>query len=380
MKIGLPGGERYWCEKCPDIPEEAVYLDNSKCRTIGCKKVAIWAPIGTRDNRLCGPCHKKLPEEEQKAYEDVMSKRCKTCEKARATFAKVPEGKTYAYVRPTHCGPCVRELPDANEYENVCAKRCETCEKTRAHFAKVPEGKTYAYVRPTYCRSCVENLSDADEYENVCAKRCEECVLLNEKTQANYAEDFTGYPARFCGRHAPAHFVHINSKPCPRCPRNNVINKNKPSGVCAYCDQNGYQKQYENAVLDRLKETYNVDDQHPVYVDGRSSPLHYIDGTIVSDTIVIAIEVDEPSHHHDKEADDRRMNICSEYLTKKHQKPVAWIRIDPYIYGGKKKHDGDQFGERATTERNRIVDKAVAKIDELIDEPESGVFYFCLKT
>ena len=379
MKIGLPGGEPYWCEKCPDIPEDAVYLDNSRCQTVGCNKSAHWAPIGTRDDRLCGPCHKKLPKEDQKKYENVHGKRCETCEKARAYFAKVPEGKTYIDVRPTHCRKCVEKFQDADEYEDVSNKRCETCNKTQAYFAKVPEGKTYTEIPPTHCGKCVEKLSDANEYEDVCNKRCEECVLLNEKTRAMYAEDFTGYPRRFCGRHAPAHFVNITMKPCPECPRNNTIKKNKSSGLCAYCDPNGRQKRYEIAVLDYLKESYDVDEQYPVYVDGRSRPF-FIDGIIVFDAVVIALEVDEPGGHHEKEADDRRMNICSEYLFEKHSKPVAWIRIDPYVYGGKKKHDGDQFGERATTERNRIVGKAVTKIDELIEEPKGGVFYFCSKT
>jgi len=424
MKIGFSGGEPYWCERCPDIPEDAVYLDNTVCRTVGCKKRAIWAPIGTRDDRLCGPCHKKLPEEDQKKYEDVMSKRCETCEKARAifakvsegksyadvrpthckkcvenlsdadeykdvsnkrcetckkaqpVFAKVPEGKTYADIRPTHCKKCIENLTDANEYENVCAKRCETCKKAQALFAKVPEGKSYTEISPTHCGTCVQELSDANEYENVVSKRCEECVLLNEKTVAHYAEDFTGYPRRFCARHAPMHFVCVTMKPCPRCPRNNVIAKNKPSGVCVYCDPNGHQKKYEIAVLDYLKETYDVDKQYPVYVNGRSAPVARIDGIIVSDAITIAIEVDEPGAHCDKEADDRRMNICSEYLTKEYSKPVAWIRINPYIYGGKKNHDGKQFGERAKAKRLEIVDKAAAKIDELIKEPKGDVFRF----
>jgi hypothetical protein len=168
------------------------------------------------------------------------------------------------------------------------------------------------------------------------------------------------------------------------CTRNNIIGKSKPGGQCALCGQNGYARSYEIAVLDRLRVKYGITDQYKIYdaVDvverKRSRYLHAIDGVILFDGIVIAIEVDEKGSHHQKEDDERRMRICDEYLKEEHGVDVAWIRIAPNIRGGKKVlGDGNnQFSEKAIAIREEIVDRADAAIEKLIENPESGVFKF----
>jgi hypothetical protein len=343
MKIGYPGGEPFWCEECPDIPPEAVYLNNSHCRVKGCNGTTVWALIGTRDDGLCGPHHKKLSEEEQASYKDVKSKRCECdgCDN-RAINAIVPEGETYKTTSPTHCGDCVKKLPKEEQrtYENVVSKRCER----------------------------------------------DEC-----KKQARYAEDFKGFPVKFCGQHAPTHFVHTSMKPCrgtddgTGCPRDNTIDKRKSESRCAWCDPNGNAKKYEIAVLDRLKELgYGFTCQYKIYdaVDVskrvRRDRIFQIDGVILFDGIVVAIEVDEKGGHHQDEADERRMCICDEYLVEEHGVDVAWIRIVPNVMGGEKVlgKGNDQFGEKAVKIREEIVDVAAAQIEKLLENPASGEFYF----
>ena len=106
--------------------------------------------------------------------------------------------------------------------------------------------------------------------------------------------------------------------------------------------------------------------------------LHSIDGVILFDGIVVAIEADEKGSHHQKEADERRMRICDEYLKEEHGVDVAWVRIVPNIMGGKKVlGDGnDQFGDKAVAIRKKIVDVAAATIEEILENPVSGVFRF----
>jgi hypothetical protein len=391
MKRGIPGGIRQWCEECPNVPPEARYLNNTVCRVRGCKGTTLWALVGTRDDGLCGHHHKKLPEEEQALYEDVLNKRC-ACGNF-AVHAIVSKGKTHKTTSPTHCGPCVTDLPveEREKYVDVVSKRCE-CDGcgNRAINAIVLEGETYKTTSPTHCGKCVKKLpkEDCEKYEDVCNKRCEHDGC---KTRPSYAEDFKGFPRRFCASHAPTHFVCTSMKPCrgpgdgTGCPRNGTIHKNKSGGQCVWCDPNGNAKRYEIAVLDRLKELgYDFMEQYKIYdaVDVaqrvRSRFIHSIDGIILFDGIVIAIEVDEKGSHHQEEADERRMRICEEYLEEEHGVGVAWIRIVPNITGGKKVlGDGcEQFGEKAVKIREKIVDEAAATIEKLLENPESGEFYF----
>jgi hypothetical protein len=398
MKIGYSDGERYWCEECPDIPLEAVYLANSRCRVKGCNGHTVWALNGTRDDGLCGPHHKKLPVEEQTLYCDVISKRCERdrCEN-RAYNAIVPEGKTRETTRPTHCGPCVKAFPEEEreKYVDVSHKRCERdgCGNFAIN-AIVPEGKTRETTRPTHCGPCMKALLPEEErkkYENVVSKRCE-CDGCEKF--ASYAKDFKGFPAKFCAPHAPTHFVHTSHKLCrgPRdgigCPRDNTIEKNKSGGQCAWCDKNSNARRYELAVLDRLAVKYDFEGQYKIYdavnvADRkRSTHLHAIDGVILFDAIVVAIEVDELGGHHQEEADECRERICEEYLKEEHGVDVAWIRIVPNIMGGKKVlgDEKDQFGEKAVAIREKIVDLAAAQIEKLRANPESDVFRFDQKS
>jgi hypothetical protein len=169
------------------------------------------------------------------------------------------------------------------------------------------------------------------------------------------------------------------------CPRNGTIMKNKSGGRCAWCDPNGRAKKYEVAVLDRLKEMYSFEDQYKIYdaVDVaqrvRRDPIYKIDGVILFDGIVVAIEVDENGHsRYTEEVEERRMRICDEYLEEEHGADVAWIRIVPNITGGKKVlgADKDQFGEKGRAIRDEIVDVAAAAIEKLLENPVSGVFPF----
>jgi hypothetical protein len=410
------------------------YLNNSVCFTPGCNKRSIWAPVGTRDNRICGSCRNKLPEEKRILYKNVYAKMCEACKDAQPNFAIVLTGESYKTSLPTHCGKCIKRLPEEerSKYEDVTHKRCEACDKNQPSQAIVSQDKSRQTSVPTHCRTCVEKLSENDriKYENVHNKRCEVCdnavptfaiVFPGEsytttvpthcgkctkklpketrdkyedvankrcevcyKTQATYAEDFKGYPKRFCGRHAPTHFVHMGMKPCSgsdgnECPRNNIIGKYKPSSLCSWCDPISNLKRYEIAVLDRFKElNYDIINQYPVYVSGRTIPMHKIDGILIYDDIVFAIEVDEKGGHHREEDDGRRMRTCDDYLKTQHDVPVAWIRIIPNIRGGSRVlgKGCDQFGDKAVAKRNEIINFAANKIDELLTTPESGVFYF----
>ncbi|AGE56385.1 hypothetical protein PBCVNEJV1_671R [Paramecium bursaria Chlorella virus NE-JV-1] len=332
MKIGLPGGEKYWCEKCADVPPEAVHLDNSVCRTPGCKNVSLYTNNGTRDNKICGECRdnsKIVPEDEKNKYKDVVHPKCLMCEKTRPVFAIVPEGKTYRDVQPVLCGECVGKLPKDEQikYKNVVNPRCQHdgCDVT-----------------------------------------------------AHYAEDFTGFPRRYCALHAPIGFVDIGKKLCAKC-ETNTIKKNKVPGVCARCDPKSNYAKYENAVLDILKEKYEIVTQFPVYGEGRTKYPLRLDGAVFKDDVIVAIEVDEKTGHNSakaKELDAARMKVCNAYFEKKYSLPVAWIRIVPDISDKSLGKDKDQFGDIASNIRCEIVDRAMAKIDELLQNPASGVFYF----
>ncbi|AGE56312.1 hypothetical protein PBCVNEJV1_478R [Paramecium bursaria Chlorella virus NE-JV-1] len=97
------------------------------------------------------------------------------------------------------------------------------------------------------------------------------------------------------------------------------------------------------------------------------------------DDVIVAIEVDEKGGHNSekaKELDEARMIVCDAYFEKKYSLPVAWIRIVPDISDKSLGKDKDQFGAIAKKIRSEIVKRAMAKIDDLLKNPESGVFYF----
>jgi hypothetical protein len=361
-----------------------MYLDNAYCCTPGCKTKSLYTNDGTRDNRICGDCKKKLPKEEQKKYENVVDKKCETCKKQHPSFAFVPNGMKFKDMKATHCGTCVKNLPDEEreKFEDVSNKRCETCNNRHPSFAIVEYAneKTYKTTPATHCGSCVKNLPDEEreKFENVANKRCEEdgCEI-----RAYYAESYMRHLVKFCGKHAPRDFVDVNKKPCPGidgkgCPRTGTIHGYKPSGLCAWCDPDGRTKRFELAVLNYLKLKYDIDDQYPIDAYERKR-THLIDGVILFDGVIIAIEVDEKSGHKDDEADERRMIVCEDYLEEEHGVPVAWIRIVPDIRGGKRiLGEGGQFSEKAIAIREEILNRVLVKINELLKNPASGVFYF----
>jgi hypothetical protein len=391
LKFGFRGGDRQWCEKCEDVPADAAYLDNSICCTPECTNKSLYTNDGTRDNRICGKCKKVLPKEVQATYENVVNPKCVVCKKQFPGQAIVPEGETYETTQPTHCGKCVDKLPEdeRDKYEDVNAKRCIVCKEHQPSKAIVPEGDTRETTQATHCGPCVEALPEDERktYEDVKHERCEEDGC---ETRATYAEDYAGFPAKFCGYHGPRNFVHTGKKPCPGadeegrpraegigCPRAGTILKGKSSELCAWCDPKGHTKQFEDAVLNQLKEMkYGVDDQYEIDAYGRKR-AHFIDGVILFDGVVVAIEVDEKSGHKDKDEDERRMIVCEEFLEEQHGVPVAWVRIVPDISGGKRVlGKGVQFGEKAIAIRRAIVHKAAATIDDILENPRSGVFYF----
>ncbi|AGE56209.1 hypothetical protein PBCVNEJV1_176L [Paramecium bursaria Chlorella virus NE-JV-1] len=97
------------------------------------------------------------------------------------------------------------------------------------------------------------------------------------------------------------------------------------------------------------------------------------------DDVIVAIEVDEKTGHNSakaKKLDAARMLVCDKYFEKKYSLPVAWIRIVPDISDTSLGKDKDQFGATAVKIRRDIVDRAMAKIDDLLKNPASGVFYF----
>jgi hypothetical protein len=71
------------------------------------------------------------------------------------------------------------------------------------------------------------------------------------------------------------------------------------------------------------------------------------------------------------------MIVCEDYLEEEHGVPVAWIRIVPDIRGGKRiLGEGGQFSEKAIAIREEILNRVLVKINELLKNPASGVFYF----
>jgi hypothetical protein len=135
-------------------------------------------------------------------------------------------------------------------------------------------------------------------------------------------------------------------------------------------------------VLDQLKEMkYDVDDQYEIDAYGRKR-AHFIDGVILFDGVVVAVEVDEQRHSRYTDEDEkRRMIACEEFLEEQHGVPVAWVRIVPDISGGKRVlGEGVQFSEKAVAIRRAIVHKATVAIDKILENPESGVFYFDQKS
>jgi hypothetical protein len=127
---------------------------------------------------------------------------------------------------------------------------------------------------------------------------------------------------------------------------------------------------------------YKIYDAVDVSKRVRRDRIFQIDGVILFDGIVVAIEVDEKGGHHQEEADKRREKISDEYLKEEHGVDVAWIRIVPNIMGGKKVlgDEKDQFGEKAVAIREKIVDLAAAKIEKLLENPESDTFPFDQKS
>ncbi|AGE56311.1 hypothetical protein PBCVNEJV1_476R [Paramecium bursaria Chlorella virus NE-JV-1] len=156
MKLGLPGGGRYWCEKCTDLPPEAVYLDNALCCTLGCKKDAVFTNNGTRDDRICGECRNKLLEDEKNKYKDVVHPKCLTCEKTRPSHAIVPEGKTYKDVRPVLCEECVKKLPK-DEQNKVRKRRVRETAANARRCSPVTRSSPKERRTKTCNRCCAKN-------------------------------------------------------------------------------------------------------------------------------------------------------------------------------------------------------------------------------
>ena len=366
MKIGLPEGERLWCERCPNVPEDAVYLDNRTCCMIGCSKRGIWSSDGTRNNRVCG-----LHKIEGKLYTDVVNKKC-------------PCGKTSIY-----------NFPDENQ--PIACKKCKKEGMVDVSHKRCPCGKTliYNYVnetRPVACKICKKegminvvssrcscdntmNFNYPGEIRAVACSGCKKEGMIDIK----HAKCFCGKQACFnhpweksgiaCADCKKDDMIDVVNKIFPgysgnECPVRSYLNRGFT--LCPACDpdpkRTQHRKKFEDAFFKYAMGKIDINKREfHVRFDQKetSKKCARVDGIVFRENVIVCIEIDENGHNNDSYVcDESRMHLVTgELLHKFPYHDVAWIRVNPTIPNVK-----NQWSKKTITLREKLFDRTIVEI------------------
>jgi hypothetical protein len=370
MNRGYRGGNPFWCKKCPEVPGDAVYLNNAICCIDGCSKPASWSPDGTRDNRVCGPHRDKTRKDE---YINVVTLRC-------------PCGKCMIYnypgeTRGVACKDCKKEgMENVNSPKCPCGKRmnfnypgetigvaCSKCKKegmVNVTGKLCPCGKHMSYnflgeKRPIACKDCAK-----EGMVNVVAKLCP----CGKHMSYNYPSEAVGIACKDCKKEGMEDVV---SKLCQgyngvACPVRTYIGRS--TAYCASCDPDPKRalsrKKFEDAFfkfvggkIDLKKREFRVDYDRTE----TTKKFARVDGIVFRDHLIVCIEVDENGHSDDSYVcDESRMHLVTgELLQKYHGHDVAWIRVNPTI-----PDLANQWTKKANATRNKLFERTIVAVNE----------------
>jgi hypothetical protein len=256
------------------------------------------------------------------------------------------------------CGTC----PDKpNEAVDVTNKKC-MCGKARPSFALLGEP-------PLWCSEC-----KLQEAVDIKSKKCK-CG----KSQPNYG--FPGKKAEWCGKcpDKPDDVVNIVSKLCPgydgvSCPVRTQLAPGK--AYCLSCDPD------ESRRLPRKKDEHAFFcflEKHDIQVTQREYRIDYkcvetpkshafIDGVVITQDIVLCLEVDEDAHRN-YSCDKARTHLAStELLLAFPQHHIAWIRVNPTI-------GNFDRSDKALKIRDERYFEPVLSIRDLIQNPRTEIIY-----
>ncbi|AGE50004.1 hypothetical protein PBCVCan184_926L [Paramecium bursaria Chlorella virus Can18-4] len=347
MKIGLPGGKRYFCEKCPGIPSNAVYIDNSYCHIKNCKKRAFWTSDGTRNNRVCS-----FHRDPKKTYEDVISPKC-PCGK-RPNFGYPGE------LLPISCNKCKKD-----GMIDVKNKKC-SCGKS-------PKFNYLGETRGIACAECKTN-----DMIDVVNKKCP----CGKRMLYNYPEEKYGIACATCKKNG---MIDVINPTCPgyngvKCPvRTQLTNGHKYCIVCdpddtrritRKIDEEAFFSFLDNNGISITQREYRIDYK---CIDTNKSHS-FIDGIIISKDIVVCLEVDEEAHqHYDPTCEEARLNNASAELRLQYPNHyISWVRINPNILTKNGKRDRSLKAKSIRDCRHK---KALYIIKNVLENPNDSINY-----
>ncbi|AGE49155.1 hypothetical protein ATCVBr0604L_415L [Acanthocystis turfacea Chlorella virus Br0604L] len=337
--FGIFYGKPTHCKNCktPDMRD----VVNTTCL---CGKRPYFGLLAGKPTH-CSTC--KTPD-----MINVVSKSC-ACGK-RAGFGIIA-GK------PTHCSTC--KTPDLRD---VVHKRCPC--GNRPSFGLV-DGK------PTHCKTCkTSNMKDVVSRKCQCAK------------QPSFGFEI-GKPTH-CTECKTDDMINVISKRCPgysgnECPTNYMLAPGRD--YCLSCDPD------ESRRLDRKRDEaafFHFLLSNNIDVTTREFTIDYrcintdkmrahIDGIIITNDIVICLELDEDAHSsYDKKCEEARMhNVSAELRLAYPDHCIAWVRVNPHIV----KHGKREVSRKATQVRNRRHQESVSLINSILNEPRDCIEYIGYK-
>ena len=334
------------CSTCKD---ENMIMKDIKCISCGIKK-PIYGKKGEQKTH-CKGC-------KDDDMIDVINKMCIKCNTKRATF-----GITYG--NPITCNTCKSE-----NMVDVLNKRCIVCKDTRPCYALEGMKRSHCFKCKTpdmvnvlhYMRCKSDNCNKNGNYAlpgmapQFCylhkqngmiskpRKRCSGNDIEECKEMATHGN---GRPLH-CEYHASDDEYNLAERPCNRCSRYDILNKD---GICiSYCSPDEkfnyikkYEKIHENDICKLLKN--NIDNLPNVLQTWQDE---IIDATCTKrrpdfayhcGKYIIFIEVDENQHKSYKncgttideiiKGENRRMFEISQIFQ---GLPTIWIRYNPHNY------------------------------------------------
>ena len=301
---GIPGKQSTRCKTHAENGMEDV--KHKKCEHIGCTKRPYFGIPGGKPMRC------KIHADDN--MKNISSKRCEHmgCNKFPAYGISVG--------RPLRC------KMHAGDMENVIHKRCEHPGCTKQPVYGIPGD------RPTKCQTHA-----TDGMRNIVSKQCNHLGCTKQPVYGIPGDR----PTR-CKTHADDDMEDIMNRRCPgyggfECPV--ICRLMDGKDYCLSCDpdqnRHAIKKKDEYAFFKFLNkhnilvtaQQYRVD-----YKCVKTSKSHaFIDGVIVTPTVVILLEVDENGHqHYDKECDKARTQWVSEEILLAYPKhELAWVRVNP---------------------------------------------------
>lgn len=264
---GLPGGKPLWCKDCPDKPDNAINITNTKTKKCKCGRQPRFG-LSREKAEWCSECK---PEDAV----NIVDKKC-VCGN-RPSFGFL-DGKA------EWCKDC---KPDGAV--NVVSKKCPC--------GKQPSLGLPGDTRRIWCKDCPDKPDDAID---VVSKIC---------------PGYDGVPCpmrTYVGR-GKAYCMSCDPDDSRRLPRKK--------------DEHAFFKFLEKHDVEVTQREYRVDYK---CVETSKSHA-FIDGIIITPDIVLCLEVDEDAHKSYVCDEARTAFASTELLLAFPEHHISWVRVNPTI-------------------------------------------------